>query len=54
MSTEICHEDTTTTAFGNTVAERIATAERDAQAALPTLVLLVPCLLTGIWLLVSN
>ena len=54
MSTEICHDDTTPATFGNTVAERITTAERDAQAALPTLVLLVPCLIAGIWLLVSN
>lgn len=54
MSTDLCHEDTTAPTFGNTVAERIATAERDAQAALPTLVLLVPCLIAGIWLLVSN
>lgn len=54
MSTEFSHDDTTASTFGSTVAERIATAERDAQAALPTLVLLVPCLLAGIWLLVSN
>ena len=54
MSTELCHDDKTAATFGNTVAERIATAERDVQAALPTLVLLVPCLLAGIWLLVSN
>jgi len=54
MSTELCHDDTPTATFGNTVAERIAMAERDTQAALPTLVLLVPCLLAGIWLLVSN
>ena len=54
MSTDLCHDDTTAANFGNTVAERIATAERDAQAALPTLVLLVPCLIAGIWLLVSN
>lgn len=54
MSTELCHDDNTASSFGNTVASRIASAERDAQAALPTLVLLVPCLLAGIWLLVSN
>ena len=54
MSTEFCHEDQAATSFGNTVEERIASAERDAQAALPTLVLLVPCLLAGIWMLASH
>ena len=37
---------------GNTARASEPTVE--PLAALPTLILLVPCLLTGIWLLISN
>lgn len=54
MSTDLRQDDHAANPFVRTVAAQIAAPHREAQAALPTLLLLIPCLLAGIWLLVSN
>lgn len=38
----------------NVVVSRIAPSEDGTQAAVPTLLLMIPCLVAGIWILISN
>lgn len=54
MNTDFRHDNNASDQLIKTAAARIAAADRGSQASLPTLLLLVPCLLAGIWLLVSN
>lgn len=54
MSTDLRHDDNAANPLVRTVAAQIAAPDRESQAALPTLLLLIPCLFAGIWLLVSN
>jgi hypothetical protein len=54
MNTDFRHDNNASNLLVNNAAARIAAADRGSQAALPTLLLLVPCLFAGIWLLVSN
>lgn len=54
MSTDFCHDDNAANLLISDLAAPIVTSDRESQAALPTLLLMVPCLVAGIWLLVSN
>lgn len=54
MSTDLRHDDNAANPLVRTVAAQIAAPDRESQAALPTLLLLIPCLFAGIWLLVAN
>ncbi len=54
MSTDFRHDDNAASSTVSSAAVHRAAVDRESQAALPTLMLLIPCLIIGIWLLVSN